>query len=59
MLEHVDAGELTDALMSITSDLRKHPELADHQGIELRMMLAMTGHLRTPEEMREWIEGYQ
>lgn len=58
-LELVDAGELSDALTSITSDLRKHPELAGHLGIELGMMLAMTGHLRTPEEMREWIEGFQ
>ena len=56
-LEYADQGDVPNALASINSDLRKHPDLASHSGIELGMMLAMTGHLSTPQQVREWIEG--
>jgi hypothetical protein len=57
-LQYVDAGDLVNASASLNSDLRKHPELADHAGIELGMMLQMGGHLATAREMREWIRGF-
>lgn len=57
-LEYVDAGELTNANASLLSDLRKHPELADHAGIELGMMLLFSGHLSNERDMREWIQGF-
>lgn len=56
-LEYVDAGDVPNALASINSDMRKHPETAEHSGLELGMMLALGGHLQTPAQMREWIEG--
>jgi hypothetical protein len=56
-LEYVDAGDPTQALASLTSDLRKHKETKGHSAIELGMMLAMSGHLDTQAKMREWIEG--
>lgn len=56
-MEYANQGDTTTALASLTSDLRKHPDLATHAGIELGTMLAMGGHLKTPAQMREWIEG--
>jgi hypothetical protein len=34
-LEYLDAGDRTNAIASMISDLRKHPELEDHAGIFL------------------------
>lgn len=56
-LAYVDGGDLTNALASITSDLRKHPTTEYHPGMVLGTALAMNGHLATPDRMREWIEG--
>jgi hypothetical protein len=54
-LEYVDAGDANNALGSMTSDLMKHPETADHPGIVLGMMLAMTGNL---DDIRKHIEDF-
>jgi hypothetical protein len=56
--QYVDAGELTNALASMVSDLRKHPELEDHAAIGLGVLLKMAGHLDTAEEMRKFINGF-
>lgn len=48
---------ISNAIASATSDLRKHPETAAHSAIELTTMLAMGGHLSTPDQVRDWIEG--
>lgn len=58
-LAYVDAGDVLNAFASMTSDLRKHPETADHSGTELGLMQVMVGLLDSPTEMRRWIEGYQ
>lgn len=57
-LEYVEAGDVQGAFASMTSDLRKHPETADHAGTELGFMQMMAGMLDSPAEMRRWIEGY-
>ena len=59
-LEYVDAGDLEQALASLTSDLGKHPETQHHvrDTCPLGMQLLMAGHLSTPQEMREWITGF-
>ena len=57
-LEYVDAGDLQGAFASMASDLGKHSETAGHAGIELGMMLMLSGHLNTPEEMRRHINGF-
>ena len=56
-LEYVDQGNVPDALASIGSDLRKHPDTAGHGGLELMGMLMLAGHLQTPAQAREFIEG--
>lgn len=57
-LEYVDSGDLTNAYASMTSDLGKHPETAGHSKIQLGMMLMMKGNLKTQDEMRRFIEGF-
>lgn len=51
-------GNPQEAFMSMASDLGKHPETAGHIGAEMGVMLLMTGELKSPEEMREFIEGF-
>ena len=58
-LAYVDAGDLRNALASMVSDLRKHPDTEDHAGVELGMILMLGGFLGTAREMRDHIEGYQ
>lgn len=57
-LAYVDAGELNEALASMCSDLRKHPETETHLAIGLGVLLAAGGHLSTKEEMRKFIKGF-
>ena len=57
-LELVEAGDLRNALVSLGSDLNKHPETADHMAIQLGVILLMSGQLDTPAEMRKFINGF-
>jgi hypothetical protein len=57
-LAYIEEGDLTQAYASMTSDLGKHPDTANHTGIVLGMMLMLSGKLNTPEEMRNFIEGF-
>jgi hypothetical protein len=57
-LEYVDVGDVNQAFASMGSDLRKHDETRNHAGIELGMMLLMSGRLSSPAEMRTFIEGF-
>lgn len=57
-LEYADRGDVPNAIASMCSDLRKHPETANHAGAELLMMMAMTGRYDRPGELRREIEGF-
>lgn len=57
-LEYADKGDVANALASITSDLNKHLETKGHSGLELMGMLAVTGNLNNPAELRRYIEGF-
>lgn len=57
-LEYVERGDLKNAVVSMASDLTKHPETKDHPGLQLGMMMLMAGHLSSPQAMREFIEGF-
>jgi hypothetical protein len=57
-LEYVEAGDVQNAFASFNSDMRKHPATADPDLEMLGMSLMVTGHLNTPAEMRQWIEGF-
>jgi hypothetical protein len=57
-LDDLERGDLKNAYTSMVSDLEKHPETAGHSGILLGTMMLMGGHLKTPDEMRTFIEGF-
>lgn len=57
-LQYVDAGDPKQALASMFSDLGKHAETHDHPAIMMGAALMYSGLLRTPEQVREWIEGF-
>lgn len=57
-LQYVDAGDPSQAVASMTSDLRKHPELENHAGIGLGAMLMFGGHMKRTDEVRKWIVGF-
>jgi hypothetical protein len=57
-LQYVEAGDIPQAVASMTSDLRKHPETENHAAIMLGVMMLMSGNLRTIEEARRFIEGF-
>lgn len=57
-LEYVDRGDLPNAFASMMRDLSKHPETANHIGIELGMVAMMGGDLGTADAMRTFIEGF-
>lgn len=57
-LEYCEAGDAAGALASMASDLSKHPETANHLGLELGTMMFIGGMLNTTHEMRKFIEGF-
>lgn len=57
-LEYVDAGDISSAIASMTSDLNKHDDTRNHAGIELGMMLLMSGNMSTQYDARKFIEGF-
>lgn len=56
-LEYLDAGDAKNAMVSMMSDLRKHPDTEKHLGITLGVNLMLGGRLNHAE-MRKWIEGF-
>ena len=58
-IEYIDAGELSNALASMGSDLGKHPETRSDAAMQLGMMMLISGQLSTAPEMRKFIEGFR
>ena len=59
-LEYLDeAHDNQNAFTSMVSDLRKHPELENHAGLEIGVMfLILPGWINNTEELRRWIVGF-
>lgn len=57
-LQYVDAGDLSQAVTSMMSDLGKHKDLENHAGIRLGIVLLMTGNLDTANKVRDFIVGF-
>lgn len=53
-----DPSKPQNAVASMLSDMRKHPETEDHVGIELGAMLLVSGNLSDEREVKKWIEGF-
>ena len=54
-LEYLPA-EPQEAMMSMMSDLKKHPELANHPGLVIAPMFYLAH--KDPVAVRKWIEGF-
>lgn len=57
-LEYAHAGDLQQALASMLSDLRKHPETQSDTLSALGVGMMMSGALRTKKQMIDFIEGF-
>lgn len=57
-LEYCDIGNVYEAYISMTSDLGKHPDTANHPAIQLGMKLLLSGKINNPAEMRRFIQGF-
>jgi hypothetical protein len=57
-LEYIDAGNIAHALSSMASDIGKHPETERHPGIQLGLELLISGGLRSQQDARRFIEGF-
>ena len=57
-LEYVDNGNLSEAYLSMASDLKKNEETKDHPAIVTGMQLMIMGELNTPQAMRKFIKGF-
>ena len=53
--EYLNTGDETNAWASFASDMKKHPETANHSALELGMTLLMTDNMK---DMRGFIEGF-
>ena len=58
-LAYADAGNISDAVASMGSDLEKHPETAGHAGTKLGIGLLIAGLMTDREECRRWINGFR
>lgn len=54
----IDAGDTRGAFSSMTSDLEKHDETMGHGANQLGLMQLMSGFLDEPDQMRNFINGY-
>jgi hypothetical protein len=59
-LEYVAAGDLANAVASMSSDLNKHPETAFKAANAVLMRLGMMYYDQgDPVAVRRWIEGFR
>lgn len=59
-IEYVQKGNLQEAYASMLSDLGKHEDTRSAQGLcgSLGMALMVSGQLSRPDQMRDFIEGF-
>jgi len=50
---------INNAFASVTSDMGKHEETINHAGVNLGMMMLVSGQLDTKDKMRKFIEGFR
>lgn len=57
-LEYVKSGDLQEAVTSMLSDIRKHPETQSEALMALGMGLLAAGDLNTPHKVKDFINGF-
>lgn len=55
-LEYVDLGEQQNGIVSLISDMGKHPETEICVTLAFSSLVPMFKH--TPDEVRKWIESF-
>lgn len=56
-LEYVELGELSNAVASMASDMRQHPE-TDSASLSFLAVAGMLEIANGPEAVRRWVEGF-
>lgn len=56
--ECINRNDMAGAFASFCSDMGKHPETSGHKALEMGTMLLVGGHLSTPHQMKEWVDGF-
>ena len=57
-LQYVKQNDLKQAYASFQSDMKKHPETANHIALQMGTMMLVSGQLSSEEQMGEWITGF-
>jgi hypothetical protein len=57
-LQYVDRGEIMEGLTSMFSDVTKHPDMKNHKGVDIGVMMMAGGMLRSAADARRFIEGF-
>lgn len=51
-------NNIANAVASFVSDMRKHDELVNHVGLHMMAMKMFSGQLDTPQQVTEFINGF-
>ena len=57
-MEYLDQGDLQNAVVSMGSDLSKHPETTIHSGTLLQLAITYVVN-QDADGVRRWIEGFR
>lgn len=57
-IEYIKAGDIEQGIISMMSDIRKHPETDSKALVSLCMMMLMGGQLKTASEAEKFINGF-
>jgi hypothetical protein len=57
-LKYLEVGDVTNAWASMASDLQGHSETKSHPALQIGTMMVFGGKLKSVEEMRKFIEGF-
>ena len=57
-LAYVEVDDNQQAFNSFMSDMSKHPETKDNPFLLMGLPMLMGGLLSTPDEMNNWINGF-
>jgi hypothetical protein len=57
--EYIAKGELRNALNCFYSDMSKHQKTKDYPYLKIGTQIILGGGLRSPEEVKEFINGFK
>jgi hypothetical protein len=57
-LAYCHRGDINQAVASMVSDMRKHPETADHPAIEIMFQMHFARMFKSAEECAKYIRGF-